>query len=104
MGRLIYNSAFTVEFEDRLLAHLQLVIGMKLRRGESFMFGWKDDREVGDGRTAVWMDRTIPMVFRYSGGRPPSINRAWVDVLTQTAGSAGGLQISQEPADPAGKS
>jgi hypothetical protein len=97
MGRLIYDSSFTADFDDRLLAHLQVVIAMKLRRGESFMFGWKDDRDVGDGRTAIWIDRTMPMVFRYSGGRAPTINRAWVELLTQTAGSSTGLQIVEEP-------
>lgn len=97
MGRLVYDSSITAEFDDRLLAHLQVVIAMKLRRGESFTFSWKDDREVEDGRTAIWIDRTIPMVFRYSGGRAPVINRSWVELLTQTAGSASGLQIVAEP-------
>lgn len=45
MGKLVYDSTFTAEFDDRLLTHLQIVIGMKLRRGESFMFSWKDDVE-----------------------------------------------------------
>lgn len=36
MGRLVYDSRLDVDFEDRLLGHLQVVIGTKLGRGESF--------------------------------------------------------------------
>lgn len=97
MGRMIYASSFTVDFDDRLLAHLQIVIGMKLRRGESFMFSWKDDQDVGDGRTTVWIDRAVPLVFRFSGGRPPSVNRAWIEALGTAAGSPSGLRIVAEP-------
>ena len=50
MGRLIYDNTTAVEFDDRVLAHLQLVIGTKLRRGEGFFLNWKDDPSVGDGR------------------------------------------------------
>ncbi|KTS55178.1 ATP-dependent DNA ligase, partial [Microbacterium testaceum] len=43
MGKFIYEGGVRNEFEDRLLAHLQVVIGNKLRRGEPFYFVWKDD-------------------------------------------------------------
>ncbi|MBT2501679.1 ATP-dependent DNA ligase [Curtobacterium sp. ISL-83] len=102
MGKLVYDSTFTAEFDDRLLTHLQIVIATKLRRGESFMFSWRDDRDAGDGRTAIWLDRSLPLVFRYSGGRVPAINRAWVEALSMTAVSSGGLRIVPEPADPGG--
>jgi hypothetical protein len=38
MGRLTYDSTNIVDFEDRLLAHLQIVIGRKIRFGQSFYF------------------------------------------------------------------
>lgn len=38
MGKFIYNGSVRVEIEDRTLAHLQAVIGRKLRRGEGFHF------------------------------------------------------------------
>ncbi|WP_349897701.1 DUF7882 family protein [Parafrigoribacterium soli] len=97
MGRLTYDSTLTVDFDDRLLVHLQMVIGAKLRRNESFYFSWKDDPALGDGRSVLWLHPTIPMYFKYSGGRPPSINRQWIDELMRTANSAGGLQILPEP-------
>ncbi|KFF58097.1 ATP-dependent DNA ligase, partial [Cryobacterium sp. MLB-32] len=43
MGKLTYDSSLTADFDDRVLAHIQLVIGTKLRRGESFYFSWRDD-------------------------------------------------------------
>ena len=33
MGKLTYDHSLSVDFDDRTLAHLQIVIGMKLRRG-----------------------------------------------------------------------
>lgn len=97
MGTLAYDSMVIADFDDRLLAHLQLVIGAKLRRGESFYFSWRDNARVGDGRTTVWMHPAIPLVFKYFGGHMPSVNREWIDELTVSANSASGLQIVPEP-------
>lgn len=99
MGHLNYDSTTTIEFDDRTLAHLQLVIGAKLRRGESFMFSWRDDPHVGDGRTTIWVHPTIPLVYKFFGGRQPAINRSWVEALMNSANSAGGLQLVPEPPD-----
>lgn len=99
MGKLIYDSTLTVDFEDRVLAHLHLVIGAKVRRGESFFFSWKDDPKNGDGRSIVWIYPTAPIVFKFYGGRPPAINRHWVEALMLTANSPHGLQLIPEPAD-----
>jgi hypothetical protein len=97
MGRLTYDSTLTVDFEDRVLAHLQLVIGAKLRRNEAFYFSWKDDTSIGNGRSTLWMHPNIPLHYKYHGGRPPSINRAWVDELMLTANTPAGLQLVPEP-------
>ncbi|MBN9605545.1 MAG: hypothetical protein J0G30_02920 [Actinomycetales bacterium] len=99
MGKLTLDSTLVVEFDDRLLAHLQLVIGAKVRRGESFHFTWKDDPSIGDGRTTVWIHPATPIVYKYFGSRQPTINRAWLEALTLTANSATGLQIVPEPAE-----
>lgn len=55
MGKLIYDGEVAVTFDDRLLAHLQAVIGAKLRRSESFYFTWKDSVQTGGGRTTIWL-------------------------------------------------
>jgi hypothetical protein len=98
MGKLLYGTPPTeADFDDRMLMHLQIVIGMKLRRGESFFFSWKSDPHAGNGRTSLWMDAAIPLAFKYSGGRIPTVNRAWLDLLTVSANSGSGLQTLPEP-------
>ena len=96
MGKLIYAGTTEIGFDDRVLAHLQIVIGLKLRRKEGFFFSWRDEQNVGDGRSAVWIDPATPLLFRYSGGRPPKINKAWLEVLTLSSNSAQGLQLTAE--------
>lgn len=98
MGKILYgDSGIEIFFDDRAMAHLQMVIAAKLRRGESFFFSWKDDPSVGDGRSSIWLDSSIPLYFRYSGSRPVSINRDWLETLTLSAHSAQGLQFTGEP-------
>jgi hypothetical protein len=97
MGRFSYDSKLTVDFDDRLLAHLQAVIAAKIRRGEAFMFTWIDDDSTGDGRTTVWIHPHIPLAFKFFGKRGPAINRAWVEALMVSANSVAGLHIVPEP-------
>ncbi|MDQ1124787.1 DUF7882 family protein [Microbacterium trichothecenolyticum] len=99
MGKFIYESSVRTDFEDRLLAHLQVVVGNKLRRGEPFYFAWKDDISTGGGRTSVWVHPRANIVFKYNGGRPPALNRAWLEALMSTANSPSGLYVVPEPAD-----
>ena len=97
MGKFTYDSSITVDFDDRALAHIQIVIGAKLRRGESFYFSWRDDPLVGGGRSTVWVHSGISLAFKYFGSKMPSLNRDWVEALTLSANSATGLQIVTEP-------
>jgi hypothetical protein len=99
LGKLIYESGVQVDFDDRTLAHLQIVIGTKLRRNEAFFFGWRDDKSVGEGRTSIWLHPRCALVFKFYGSRTPRINLAWVDALAKTANSTGGLEIVPEPAE-----
>lgn len=100
MGTLTYDSSLAADFDDRTLAHLQIVIGAKLRRNESFYFSWKDDTAIGNGRSVIWLHPGIPLSFKFFGGRPPAINRQWIDELMIHANSPAGLQISPEPPMP----
>lgn len=98
MGKFQFEGQLKADFEDRLLAHLQVVIGAKLRRGESFHFTWKDDMSIGDGRTSIWIHPHSVLWYKYYGGRPPELNGAWVDALMFTANSPRGLYVVPEPA------
>jgi hypothetical protein len=98
MGKLIYENQVRVDFEDRVLAHLQTVITAKLRRGESFTLMWKDDVSIGDGRTIVWLHPRCSLVYKFYGSRLPTLNRAWLEALTYTANTPAGLYVVPEPA------
>jgi len=99
MGILHYSaSGIEVEFEDRVLTHLQIAMGAKLRRGESFFLNWKDDPKVGDGRSSIWVEPSIPLAFSYSSNGQQDINRRWLTALTESADGLHGMQLSDEPA------
>ena len=98
MGTLTYDSTLSADFDDRVLAHLQIVIGAKLRRNEAFYFTWKDDATIGDGRSVLWIHPSVALAFKFFGSRPPALNREWVDELMLHANSPAGLIIVPEPA------
>jgi hypothetical protein len=103
MGKLLYSStAMEIGFEDRALAHLQIVISAKIRRGEKFFFNWQDNISVGSGRSSIWVEPSIPLYFKFSGSKPVAINRAWVEALMTTANSSAGLTFLPEPGASAG--
>jgi len=102
MGTLTYDVVSKVKFDDRALAHLELVIASKFRRNESFNFSWVKDPSAGSGRTTIWMHPAIPLVYEYDGSRQPTINRAWLDALMEAANSSTGLRLMGEPAAGSG--
>lgn len=93
MGTLTYVGA-VVEFDDRVLSHLQIVIMQKFRRGESFPMSWVDAVSIGDGRCAMWLTPTMPILFKFDGSRIPSIDQAWIDRLVHSAESPRGLVVT----------
>lgn len=95
MGTLQYDGSKT-EFDDRLLAHLHIVIVQKLRTNDSFAMSWMNALSIGDGRTSIWLDRTIPLRFTFNGSRPPAINRDWLHTLQVSADSSSGLLVTGE--------
>lgn len=97
MGTLTYDSRVVATIDDRVLAHLQVVVWAKLRRGEQFAFTFNDAERSGLGRSSIWISPSISLSFDYFGGKMPLLNTAWIDLLTKSANSAGGLQIVPEP-------
>jgi hypothetical protein len=95
MGTLQYDGVL-VEFDDRLLAHLQIVIVQKIRRGESFLMSWRDAPETGDGHSAIWIHPSQNLYFKFVGSRTPAINQEWLDQLVLSANSARGLLVMRE--------
>jgi len=99
VGKFVYGTpTWSVEFEDRALAHLRIVMLAKLRRSESFSFSWKYETVQGSGRSSFWIHPAIPLQFEFFGGHEASLNRAWIDALMETANSPNGLELLPEPA------
>ena len=98
MGKLIYGpGALEIDIDDRVLAHVRVIVNAKFRRGESFLFNWEHSSGEGNGRSSVWMHPTIPLHIRFFGNRQPPVNRYWVEALMATANSANGLSLVPEP-------
>lgn len=98
MGRFSYSKQARLDVEDRALAHLQVVIGNKLRRHEAFYFTWREDPSTGNGRKSVWMHPGVDLEFTYFGSRQPSLNPDWLEALSMVANSSRGLYLVHEPA------
>jgi len=95
MGALLYGGQHRIEFDDRLLAHLQIVIGAKLRRHEGFFLSWSEQASTGAERVTIWIEPAQPLMFRYQNDTPLMINREWLDTLTVAANSARGLVVTE---------
>ncbi len=95
MGSLTIDGV-VVQFEDRVLTHLQIVIVQKLRKGESFLMSWRDADSVGDGRSSAWIHPALSLYFKFSGSRVPAINRDWLASLMASANSSQGLIVTSE--------
>jgi hypothetical protein len=93
VGLFIYDDARRAEFEDRTLSHLQVVILNKLRRQESFVFSWEETR----GFVSVWLHPGVAVQFVYMTDRAPTMNRAWLELLAESANSTVGLLSLPEP-------
>ena len=93
MGALVYDDDRAAEFDDRTLAHLQVIIVSKLRRRESLAFTWTDERRA----VTIWISPGTPVAFVYHGNRRPRLNRAWLEQLALAANSVGGLVVLPEP-------
>ncbi len=103
MGKLIYGTpSITVDIEDRVLAHLKVVIVAKLRRGESFTFTWHKTAESGSGHSSVWLNPSVPLEFDFVGSKAPTLNKAWLEELVALANSPAGLRIVPEPSGETG--
>jgi hypothetical protein len=102
IGTLIYGrSGITVAFDDRMLTHLHMVIGAKLRRNEGFFFSWKEDAATGTGRGSIWLSSAVPLSFAYQSSARVTINPAWLEALAVSANTPQGLVALEEPATTA---
>lgn len=90
-----------IHIEDRALAHLKVVIATKLRRGESFTVSWRHPDDQPRGRSTIWMHDSIPMRFVFDDPDPPELSRTWIEELSNSANSSGGITLVAEHFDTA---
>jgi hypothetical protein len=93
MGFMMYE-AVTVEFDDVLLTHLQLVIVQQFRHQRSFPVSWLDSLKDGDGRSTLWLTPAVPIYFKFAGSRVPELDPEWVKLLSDSAASTHGLIVT----------
>lgn len=104
MGTLIYGRTQEYDFDDRTLAHLQVVIVSRMRRNESFFLTWasEDPRRPGAARApisiSIWIAPSISIAFRFSGDRREPLSREWLRRLTASSYSARGLVLAPDAA------
>lgn len=100
MGYLLFGTPpESVRIDDRMLAHLKVVMLTKLRRREGFAFTFDFAPEAGSGRATVWLGPEVLIQFRFEGNRHPAINKAWLELLMLTANEADGLRLVAEPSE-----
>lgn len=100
MGQLIYDSSLRIDFNDRMLAHLQVAFAVKLHSNEGFLFSWRQDKDGDGGRGAIWIHRDISILYRFTDRLKPMLNPRWVDALVQSANSTEGMFALPEPGSP----
>lgn len=96
MGFLIYGAGAEYEFDDRALAHLKIAIVAKLRLQESFLLNWGQSSADGGGRMSVWLSPAVPLQFRFSGSKPPELNRDWLQALAHSSHGSRGMVLMGE--------
>jgi len=92
----IYYAGTPIEIEDRALAHLKVVIATKLRRDESFTLSWQHPDDQPHGRSTLWLHPSIPLRFVFDDPEPVEHNRLWLEELSNSANSSGGIQLIAE--------
>lgn len=94
MGMLAYSAErMCFYFDDEILAHLQSIVTAKLRRGEPFFLSWRDPREVGGGRSAIWVHPSIPLSFHFDSVFRPTLDRDLLEHMALAALSPAGLDL-----------
>jgi hypothetical protein len=100
MGTMKYDGT-TVEFDDLLLAHTQIVIIQKLRRQEAFLMTWREPEALGGGRTGIWLHPTSIITFHFATSDRPAIDNEWVQRLMESANSPMGMFVTDADGEAA---
>jgi hypothetical protein len=96
MGTLFYGADRTaIRVDDRILAHLRVVITAKMRRGEGFLLSWSDSLAIGDGRSSVWVHPACDLHYKFDGGTSPKLDPGLLDQLNVDSIQARGIELAE---------
>ena len=102
MAKLFYGTTpEPITVDDRMLAHVKVVVATKLRRGESFTLSWQHPEGQPRGRSTLWLHPAIPLRFVFDQAEPTTLSREWVERLADSANSSGGILLVPEDIAPA---
>jgi hypothetical protein len=94
VGTLYYGSARTpIAIDDRVLAHVKVVITAKLRRNESMLVSWEEPLEKGSGRGSVFVHPTCDLIYRFDGSRQPELDQKLLETMAAESMSSRGLVV-----------
>lgn len=99
MGYLAYDGSALVSFDDRVMAHLEVVIVRRLRRHESFAMSWRESHGNESSRNTIWLNNAVPLRLRFDSPEPTIFNQDWLHRLTNSARSHTGLIVTDENGD-----
>ncbi|WP_173923519.1 ATP-dependent DNA ligase [Agromyces sp. Marseille-P2726] len=91
MGIFQHNDA-TFEVDDEVLAHLQIVIVERLRRGETLTLSWIETDHGHGGMTTVLLNPTHGLIFEVATP-DPVIDPVLIERLAVAADSSEGLTL-----------
>lgn len=102
MAQLFYGTATEpIRIDDRLLAHVKVVVATKLRRGESFTLSWVHGPDEPVGRSTIWLQPSIPLRFVFDSEQPESLDQNLLKQMANDANSSRGLSLDIATAEPA---
>lgn len=102
MAKLYYGTTTApISIDDRLLAHVKVVVATKLRRGESFTLSWTHGADEPVGRSTIWLQPSIPLRFVFESEQPESLDQNLLKRMANDANSSRGLSLDIAIDEPA---
>ncbi|MEX0152166.1 MULTISPECIES: hypothetical protein [Microbacterium] len=94
MAKLFYGTSVEpITVDDRMLAHVKVVVATKLRRGESFTVSWTHGAGEPTGRTTIWLQPSIPLRFVFDSEQPETLDQNLLKRMANDANSSRGLSL-----------
>jgi len=104
MAKLYYGTTTEpIRIDDRMLAHVKVVVATKLRRGESFTLSWVHGPEEPVGRSTIWLQPSIPLRFVFDSEQPEALDQNLLKRMANDANSSRGLSLDIALDEPVAK-